>query len=570
VEERAQRAAFALLPQAREEDRPLTASAIRIFYPAPVIRDRDLPDADDARRDESPAAPDGRREPRLGRLGGLDFDRPVRPAARARQAPRRWPWIAAAVLLLVVLLVAFRRPLADRLWPQTRAQELRAQAAQALAQGRLTSPDGSGARELYEAALAMDPDRDEARQGLARVAEAALAQAQAAIAKDRFADAHASLRLARALSVPRADADRVEAELRTRESARAGIPALLERADAARAAGRLDGDDAAALPLYRRVLALQPESTRALEGREDALTDLLQQARAQLREGRLAEATAAIEAARGYDPGHVDLPDTQARLNEELDDVRRDAAADLRAGRLERAAGRYRLLAGAGQEADAKAGLERVAAAWAHRAETLAGDFRFAAGQALAQARALAPDAGMVAEAERRIARAQQAHARIGSQLPPRERARRVKALLAEAAAAEARGDLVAPPGDSAFDKLRAARALAPDDVAVHRASARLLPAATQCFERALRDNALGRAGACLDARAAAGADEAALAAARRRLAARWLAIGDERLGAGDLRGATAALASARGLDPATPGLADFERRIRAASAPRR
>lgn len=471
-----------------------------------MTRDRDLPDAEDARRDESPAARDGRREPRLGRLGGLDFDRPGRPAARTRLAPRRWPWIAAAVLLVVVLVVAFRRPLADRLWPQTRAQELRAQAAQALAQGRLTSPDGSGARELYEAALAMDPDRDEARQGLARVAEAALAQARAAIAQDRFADAHASLRLARALSVPRADAARVESELRTREAAHAGIPALLERADAARAAGRLDGDDAAALPLYRRILVLQPENTRALEGREDALTDLLQQARAQLREGRLAEATAAIEAARGYDPGHVDLPDTQARLNEELDDVRRDAAADLRAGRLERATGRYRLLADAGQPADAKAGLERVAAAWAHRAETLAGDFRFAAAdQALAQARALAPDAGVVAEAAQRVARAQQAHARIGSQLPPRERARRVAALRA-----------------------------------------------------------------CLDARAAVDTDDAALASARRRLAARWLAIGDERLGAGDVRGATAALASARGLDPATPGLADFERRIRAASAPRR
>ncbi|HVI58200.1 MAG TPA: hypothetical protein VM619_04915 [Luteimonas sp.] len=536
-----------------------------------MIRDRDHPDADDARRDDSPAAPDGRREPRLGPVGGLDFDRPARPEARARRTPRRWPWIAAAALLLVVLVVAFRRPLADRLWPQTRAQALRAQAAQALAQGRLSAADGSGARELYEAALAMDPDRDEARVGLARVAEAALAQARAAIAQDRFADAHASLRLARALSVPRADAARVEAALRRREAAHAGIPGLLERADAARAAGRFTGDDAAALPLYRRILALQPENTRALEGREDALGELLQQARARLRDGQLAEAAAAIETARGYDPGHVDLPDTQARLNEELDDVRRNAAADLRVGRLERAAERYRLLSEAGQQADGEAGLERVAAAWAHRAETLAGDFRFgAAAAALAQARALAPDAGAVAAAAQRIARAQQAHARIGSQLPPRERARRVARLLAEAEAAEARGELVEPPGDSAFDKLRAARAIAPDDAAVRRASARLLPAATQCFERALRDNNLGRARACLDARAVVDGDDAALAAARRRLAGRWLAIGDERLGAGELRGATAALASARALDPGTPGLAEFEQRIRAASIPQR
>src|SRR3546814_14714567 len=78
----------------------------------------------------------------------------------------------------------------------------------------------------------------------------------------------------------------------------------------------------------------------------------------------------------------VDLPDTQARLNEELDDVRRNAANALGNGQLERAQEGYRLLADAGQQADADAGLQRVAAAWAHRAETLAADFRFAAADA--------------------------------------------------------------------------------------------------------------------------------------------------------------------------------------------
>src|SRR3546814_15301197 len=85
----------------------------------------------------------------------------------------------------------------------------------------------------------------------------------------------------------------------------------------AREAGQLTGDDKAALPLYQRILALQPENTGALEGREDALGELLQQARAQLRAGDLAEATAAIAAARRFDAGHVDLPDTQARVRSE-------------------------------------------------------------------------------------------------------------------------------------------------------------------------------------------------------------------------------------------------------------
>src|SRR3546814_3881493 len=158
---------------------------------------------------------------------------------------------------------------------------------------------------------------------------------------------------------------------RSREASHAGIPGLLAQADAAREAGQLTGDDKAALPLYQRILALQPENTGALEGREDALGELLQQARAQLRAGDLAEATAAIAAARRFDAGHVDLPDTQARLNEELDDVRRNAANALGNGQLERAQEGYRLLADAGQQADADAGLQRVAAACAHRAETL-------------------------------------------------------------------------------------------------------------------------------------------------------------------------------------------------------
>jgi len=53
---------------------------------------------------------------------------------------------------------------------------------------------------------------------------------------------------------------------------------------------------------------------------------------------------------------------------------------------------------------------------------------------------------------------------------------------------------------------------------------------------------------------------------ARRRLAQRWLAIGDERLGAGNLAGAEAALASARAVEPGVPGHAEFARRVRAAS----
>lgn len=484
--------------------------------------------------------------------------------------PRRWlRWTLVTVAVVLMLLLALRRPLADRVWPEARAQALREQAALALRHGRLSAADGSGARELYEAALAIDPDRNEARIGLMRVALAALAQARSAIATDRYADAHHALQLARALSVPRAQADAVGMQLRQREAAHAGVERLLAQAAAARVAHRLDGADDAALPLYRRVLELQPDRVEALEGREDSLADLLQQARQALQRNALPEAARLVAASRDYDPGHGDLPDAQARLAKALEQARHHADTQLHLGRLGQAADEYRtLLQIDATDAAAQRGLDQLATAWARRAERLASDFRFSdASAALARARALAPRVAAVRDAERSITRAQQARARLGSSLPKAERARRVHKLLAEAAAAEAHGDLLTPPGDSAFDKLRAARALAPEDAAVRRAGARLLPVARECFERELRGNNLGRARACLDARIALEGDGVATGHARRRLAQRWLAVGAERLGAGEVQAAEAALNAARSLDPATPGLEDFVERLHKATA---
>ena len=486
------------------------------------------------------------------------------------QRTRTWQrWSLLALVLLVSAVVAWRRPLADRLWPEARAQALRDQAAFALAHGRLTSADGSGARELYEAALAIDPDRNDARVGLMRVGEAALAQARSAIRVDDYAQAHRALQLAQALAVPREQSDAVATQLRRREAMHAGIDQMLAQAAAARKAHRLDGDNAAALPLYQRVLALQPDRVEALEGREDALSDLLQQARRALQADDIAVAAGLVAAARRFDPGHAELPDAEARLATALDAAHRDADRDARRGRLEPATARYRtLLQLAPDDAAAQRGLERIALAWSKRAARSAADFRFDnADAALAQARALAPDSPGIREAERAIAHARQSRQRLHPALPRAERERRVRALLAQADVAQARGDLLTPPGDSAFDKLRAARALSPDDPAVRRAGARLLPVARACFERELRSNSLARARACLDARVVLEGDSAAAAHARRRLAQRWLAVGEERLRAGALAPAQEALESARAVDAATPGLEDFAQRLATASA---
>ena len=149
---------------------------------------------------------------------------------------------------------------------------------------------------------------------------------------------------------------------------------------------------------------------------------------------------------------------------------------------------------------------------------------------------------------------------------PTRRQQRDVTRLLAEAAEAEARGDWLTPPGESAYDKLRAAQSIAPADAQVRRAAARVLPAARRCYEDELRSNRLRRASVCLDAWQQLAPVDQGVSDGRRRLAQRWIAVGAERLGAGEIGFATQALASAQALDAKAPGLAEFAERVRTAS----
>jgi len=517
---------------------------------------RDSPPDPNAPDAASPSAP-LRADARLSR------HRPPEPPARP------WKWILfAAIVAVLVLIVLVRLLVVDRFWPETRSQSLLDRAATALVEGRLDESDGTGARQLYEAAQALDPDDARPRAGLGRVSQAAVTAAQAALDAGRFDDAHRALMLARELAAPREAVDAVADALREREAADAGLDTLLLQAQAAQAQGRLDGDASAALPLYRRILILQPANADALRGRDETLATLLEQARAALRGGDLRGAGDLIAAARAYDAGHVDLPDTEARLTEELDALRGRAAASLAADRVERSVAEWRtLLAFDPEDAGAQRGLVDAAAAYAHRAERHARDFNFAdAGAQLREAMALAPDSDAVRTAAAHVERSRARHAQLAPRLPAAERGRRVAVLLREAAAAEARGDLLTPPGESAYDRIRAAQLLAPDDATVARASARLLPSVRACFDTGLRANNLARARSCLDARTALGDDAGTLHESRRRLAQRWLAIGDERLGAGNLAGAEAALTLAREIDPGVPGHAEFARRVRTAS----
>ncbi len=488
--------------------------------------------------------------------------------SRLPQALRRALIGVSAILLLAMLIaVVFRGGMSTWLWPDSRSGELRVQAATALRAGHLSAGDGSGARELYEAALALQPDQEQARQGLAQVALAALARAQRSIRQGRYAQARADLQLAQVLEAPRARLDPVAADLRKHETAVAGVDDLLQRADEARAAGRYDEGEADSLPLYERVLALQPRNQRAVEGREDTLTDLLQPARAALDRGDAKSVAALLRRAQRFDPGHVELPALQAGLAQLVERQSQRLRRLAERGSFERAAVLCielgRVLGDGGMPTPCT---REVVAGLTVRATGMAADFDFAASELLlATARSLAVDDPRIRQAERQLAQARRGALRLPTPRNDRRTRARVQGLLADATEAQARGDWLTPPGESAWDKLRAARALAPASVEVQRALAALEPAARRCHADALRDNDLRESQACLDVWRQLDPVDSDLPAARRRLAQRWIAIGEQRLEAGEISASGQAAEQARLLDPALPGLVEFTERVRRA-----
>ncbi|MEQ8034127.1 hypothetical protein [Xanthomonas sp. WHRI 6106] len=482
-----------------------------------------------------------------------------------------WRVVLALSACLLLSVIVLRKPLADWLWPDTRIQQLLQRGDAALLRGRLSAADGTGARELFNAALALDSDRTEARTGLARTGAAAVVQARAAIAAGDAPGAQRALTLAGALEVPQAQTAPVALRLRDLQARRAGLDALLAQAVIAQQQGRLDGTPDSALPLYQRILTLAPDRTDALEGREDALTDLLAQARHALARDALADAAALLAAAKRYDAGHADLPLTEGHYHRLLEQRRQRAQTLLRRGRLAPAARDFAaVLAAEPADAGAQRGLERVAGEYAAQAGRQAADFHFdEALQSLQQAQALVPGAASIAQAEQAIARARDAQRDPQTGLSRAVRERRLRVLLQRVADAEARQQWMTPPGASAYDAVRAAQALAPRDPRVVQAAARVVPASQRCFEDELRNNRLRAARGCLDAWQALTPNGDALAGARRRLAQRWVAVGSERLGQEDAAFARRAQDQAHQLDPGLPELAEFTRRVRAVAEQR-
>jgi serine/threonine-protein kinase PpkA len=533
-----------------------------------------------SRRNSSPDASD---EPHIGRMDDVLHT----PAPRRRgHTPAKsgrggWGWIALLLLLGLGVGAVFFQDQLRGLLPQTRMNELLEQADTALAQDRLSRDDGQGAGELYRAALALDPDSQPARDGLRRVGERFVAQARSALDAGDLAGARAALQQARSLATPSALLDPVEAELRNRETADVQVGSVLDAARAALQRGELDAPDTGAVALFRSVLRADPGNALANAGLRDALTVLLSRANAAVESGAFDDASRQIEDVAAIDPAHLELPDARARLAQARE--RRAGAIDAQLAQGESLLRENRLTAPADANAaqvfrsvlaqdpgnaKAREGLGRVAAALIAQAQRRMADFEFEPAQALLdQAGQVVNEAPGLAAARTRL---RDLEIKRNAAVPPDAgspaNTARIATLLQQAAVASAAGNVLTPPGDSAYDSYRAVLAIDGNNAAALAGLAQLPVQTRKRFEDALALNRLDSALRTVEIMGTIAPGDAALPDMRRRLARSFLGQASERLGAGEIRRASQAIDRARELDPTAPELPSMQARLEQAS----
>ncbi|MEO5830490.1 MAG: hypothetical protein ABIQ36_07965 [Rhodanobacter sp.] len=562
------------------------------------------------RRDQHDAQPPSRTEPTLGDLDRLDAPRVptsdglprvavearrsygrVSPPVRAK--PRR-AWLMPALVLLVIALLGV-------LWlnqnhlrgmvPRTDFNTLLSQAQQALQDGRLDGQDGSSARELFQSAAALEPDNDRARDGLRQVGQAMLSQADTSLQSGSLTQAVQQATLARELLGGGSDVDRLDRAISSARARQVHTVDLVGQAQQAFAAGKLDGPEGAGA-LYRRVLQADPDNAVAAHGLDQVGYALALDARAALDAKDNTAADARIEQLAALQPNNGALPALRALRAQTRKQDNSALASELKAGQDALRAGR---IAGSGADtalahfqaalrldpdnAQADAGLGNVAQALTVQASAAidAGD-NLQAQKLLDQAAQLAPKSADLAAAQARLDTATESgnpgttHAASDAAtavdqplaqavLTPQQSAA-VAQLVRRAELATSHGDIMMPPGDSAYDLYRSALAIDGNNGAAVHGLQGLPGKVRQQFEQALAAGKLVQAGDMLANLAELAPGDAAQGALGNRLASAWLDQAEQQLGRGDRIGASQSLQRARKLAPGSPRVQDLDARL--------
>ncbi|KQZ69213.1 hypothetical protein ASD55_14400 [Rhodanobacter sp. Root561] len=562
------------------------------------------------RRDQHDAHPPMRTEPTLGDLDRLDAPRAPapdglprvavearRPHGRASSSARpksRRGWLVPVLLLVVIALLAALWINQNRLRgmvPRTDFNTLLTQAQQALQDGRLDGQDGSSARELFQAAAALEPDNDRARDGLRQVGQAMLSQADASLQAGNLSQAAQQATVARELLGGGSDIDRLDHAISSARAGQVHAVDLVDQAQQAFAAGKLAGPDGAGA-LYRRVLQADPDNAVAKHGLDQVGYALAVDARQALDAKDNAKADASIEQLAALQPNNGALPALRALQAQTRKQDNSALAAELKAGQDALRAGR---IAGSGDDtalvhfqavlkldpdnAQAHAGLGNVAQALTVQASAAvdAGD-DLQAEKLLDQAAQLAPKSADLAATRARLGSAAAAAVSDAGKTTPAvaptseppmpeavltpQQSAAVAQLVQRAEQATSHGDIMMPPGDSAYDLYRSALAIDGNNEAAVRGLQALPGKVRQQFEQALAAGKLGQASDMLANLAELAPGDAAQGALGNRLAGAWLDQAEQQLGRGDRIGAGQSLLRARKLAPANPRVQDLDARL--------
>jgi tetratricopeptide (TPR) repeat protein len=490
-------------------------------------------------------------------------------------------WVAAVVVLALVaggVWAWTHQTTLSALLPQTQLNALLSRADKAYAAGNLSGGPDS-ARDLYEAARALDPDNEQALAGLQHVGHAELRRAKAALQRHDYMAARSALEEARSLLGGGADVAAIDQALAKAVLHTANIDVLLDQARAALANGNIDGNDGAAT-LFGKVLAGDPHNPVARHGM-DQIGDLLaSRIQTRLGDGDRTGARQTLADLSSLLPGYSQLPDLRASIAaaDRAADAQRDqylaqGQADLRAGKItgagtDNAEAQFKAaLAADPGNAGAQAGLGQVAGALIMQANAAIDAGRVHdAKNLLDQAAALAPKSTELAAARSRLAahgNSQVAAASSArSPLTPAESARLAR-LLARAKVAARKGDIMLPPGNSAYDLYRTALGIDGNN-AEAQAGLRDLPGITRDqFKRALHDGSLERAHDMLATLDQLDPGDPAETGMRHQLGSAWLDRADHEAMLGRNAAARSALEEARQLVPQDPRISEVRARIR-------
>lgn len=565
------------------------------------------------RRDQHDANARGRTDPTLGDLDHLDTpvapsgdglpQVTVEPRQRRTGAPpprtreSRRGWLAPLLLLLVVGVVVTLWLNQDRLRgmvPRTDLNNMLGRAQQALQSGHLDGQDGTSARELFQAAVALEPDNDRARDGLRQVGQAELSQADAALQGGHFDQAAQQAAVARELLGGGSDVDRLDQQIVTARAAQVQTTDLVDQAQQALAAGKLDGEQGAGA-LYRRVLQADPGNAVAAHGLDQVGDALATQAHKALDANDTAAANASIDQLAALQPNNGALPGLRAAQAERqkqqsgaLDDALKQGMDALRAGRIagngdDTALAHFKAaLALDPGNAQAAAGLGLVAQALTVQADAAidAGDTAQAAAL-LDQAALLAPKSADLAAAHARLAGAAKqaspsapepspsdaqaagdaSSSALQAVLSPQQSAA-VAQLVKRAQTAAAHGAIMLPPGDSAYDLYRSALAIDGNNETALQGLHALPAQVMHQFNQSLSDGNLAQAGDMLDNLSELSPGDASQAALSSQLASAWLDQAEKQLAGNDRFGAMNSLDRARKLAPANPRVQDIAARL--------